>query len=157
LPHSTSTSTIPIFTGVIRGHQRYSPSQKLVIDLPRHIKYLNSQTASISSPEIPPLLRLNGNIGAMALTRRDMLITAGEDLTGYAFNNDELLWEAVQAPGSNAAFLYPEGNKRLAMIGDSVLKPIILDDLRPRNMTIGKDKHRYSVRCPHILWVHILK
>ncbi|KFY02952.1 hypothetical protein O988_01770 [Pseudogymnoascus sp. VKM F-3808] len=73
----------------------------------------------------------------MALTRRDMLITAGEDLTGYAFNNDELLWEAVQAPGSNAAFLYPEGNKRLAMIGDSVLKPIILDDLRPRNMTIG--------------------
>ncbi|KFX86881.1 hypothetical protein V490_08759 [Pseudogymnoascus sp. VKM F-3557] len=73
----------------------------------------------------------------MALTRREMLITAGELLIGYTFKNDELLWEAVQAPGSNTAFLYAEGNKRLAMVGVSVLKLIILDDLRPRNMTIG--------------------
>ncbi|KFY32893.1 hypothetical protein V495_08635 [Pseudogymnoascus sp. VKM F-4514 (FW-929)] len=73
----------------------------------------------------------------MALTRRDTLITAGEGLTGYTFSNDELLWEAVQAPGSNTAFLYPEGNKRLAMIGGAVLKLTVLDDLRPRNMTIG--------------------
>ncbi|KFY46875.1 hypothetical protein V494_00285 [Pseudogymnoascus sp. VKM F-4513 (FW-928)] len=73
----------------------------------------------------------------MSLTQRETLIAAAEILTGYIFNDDESLWEALQAPGSNAAFLYPEGNKRLAMIGDVVLKLIILDDLRTRNMARG--------------------
>ncbi|KFY16796.1 hypothetical protein V492_01089 [Pseudogymnoascus sp. VKM F-4246] len=73
----------------------------------------------------------------MALTQRDTLIAAAEILTGYIFNDDESLWEALQARGSNAVFLYSEGNKRLAMIGDVVLKLIILDDLRTRNMARG--------------------
>ncbi|KFY10672.1 hypothetical protein V491_07530 [Pseudogymnoascus sp. VKM F-3775] len=53
------------------------------------------------------------------------------------FNDDELLWEAVQASGSNVAHIYPEGNKRLAMIGDVVLKLVVLEDLRPQNMNRG--------------------
>ncbi|KFY83837.1 hypothetical protein V500_09875 [Pseudogymnoascus sp. VKM F-4518 (FW-2643)] len=73
----------------------------------------------------------------MVLTKRDISIATGESLTGYTFNDAELLWEAEQASGSSAAFLYPEGNKRLAMIGDVVLKLVVLLDLRPRNMPKG--------------------
>ncbi|OBT63704.1 hypothetical protein VE03_06134 [Pseudogymnoascus sp. 23342-1-I1] len=73
----------------------------------------------------------------MAFTRQEALITAGEILTGYMFNDKELLWEAEQASGSNIAYRYPEGNKRLAMIGDVVLKLVVLDDLRSRNIPRG--------------------
>ncbi|KFY31752.1 hypothetical protein V493_00834 [Pseudogymnoascus sp. VKM F-4281 (FW-2241)] len=72
----------------------------------------------------------------MALNRQ-MLIDAGETITGYTFNIAELLWESEQASGSNAAYLYPEGNKRLAMIGDAVSKLAILGDLRARNIPRG--------------------
>lgn len=79
----------------------------------------------------------------MVLTTRETTTTAGQVLTGYMFNDDELLWEAAQASGSNVAHIYPEGNKRLAMIGDVVLKLIVLEDLRPRNMNRGMDNHSY--------------
>lgn len=93
----------------------------------------------------------------MVLTKRDISIAVGESLTGYTFNDAELLWEAEQASGSNAAFLYPEGNKRLAMIGDVVLKLVVLLDLRPRNMPKGKDKHSYTANCPYLPPIHVLR
>lgn len=80
----------------------------------------------------------------MGSTRRETAITTGQILTGYMFNDDELLWEAVQASGSNVAHIYPEGNKRLAMIGDVVLKLVVLEDLRPQNMNRGMDNHSYT-------------
>lgn len=85
----------------------------------------------------------------MVFPTRETLIAAGEALTGYTFNNAELLWEAEQASGSNAAYLYPEGNKRLALIGDAVLRLVVLDDLRPQNMTRGKDKHTHGHHSPY--------
>lgn len=85
-----------------------------------------------------------------------MLIDAGETITGYNFNIAELLWESLQASGSNAAYLYPEGNKRLAMIGDAVFKVAILGDLRTRNIPRRKDKHIYSVHCPYLPSVRML-
>ncbi|OBT74343.1 hypothetical protein VF21_06888 [Pseudogymnoascus sp. 05NY08] len=73
----------------------------------------------------------------MAFNDRETLITAGEVLTGHMFIDTELLWEAVQASGSNMAYMYPEENKRLAMIGDAALKLAILDALRSRNLPRG--------------------
>lgn len=93
----------------------------------------------------------------MVLNKRDLSIAAGEALTGYTFNDAELLWEAEQASGSSAAFLYPEGNKRLAMIGDVVLKLVVLDDLRSRNMPRGKDKHSCTANCAYLLLIYMLR
>ena len=63
---------------------------------------------------------------------------------GYTFKNPQYLWEAVQAPGSvlhadevlsagtdrHSAGLqeFPNGNKRLALLGDTVLKLALLED-----------------------------
>lgn len=77
----------------------------------------------------------------MASNNRATLIAAGELLTGYLFIDSEVLWEAVQAGGSNMAYMYPEGNKRLAMIGDVVLKLALLDILRSQNIPRGEDKY----------------
>lgn len=49
-----------------------------------------------------------------------------ELIIDYTFTDPFKLWEALQAPGSPVPSIggrpIPEGNKRLAMIGDSVLK-----------------------------------
>ncbi|KFY98408.1 hypothetical protein V500_01677 [Pseudogymnoascus sp. VKM F-4518 (FW-2643)] len=58
------------------------------------------------------------------------MVSAAEDVIDYSFIDKGLLWEAIQAAGSNMAFRYPEGNKRLAMIGDAVVKIVVLEDLR---------------------------
>ena len=63
---------------------------------------------------------------------------------GYTFKNPQYLWEAVQAPGSvshpdevpipeterHSAELqkFPDGNKRLALLGDTILKLALLED-----------------------------
>ncbi|OBT56371.1 hypothetical protein VE04_03498 [Pseudogymnoascus sp. 24MN13] len=73
----------------------------------------------------------------MAFNNRTTLVTSGELLTGYMFLDSEILWEALQASGSDTAHMYPEGNKRLAMIGDAALKLAILDALRSRNLPRG--------------------
>lgn len=40
--------------------------------------------------------------------------------------------------GSNMAMRYPEGNKRLAMIGNAVLKLVVLEDLRAADLPRSK-------------------
>ncbi|KFZ19309.1 hypothetical protein V502_03722 [Pseudogymnoascus sp. VKM F-4520 (FW-2644)] len=62
--------------------------------------------------------------------RQNAMVGAAEDVIDYSFIDKELPWEAIQAAGSNMAFRYPEGNKRLAMIGDAVVKLVVLEDLR---------------------------
>ena len=63
---------------------------------------------------------------------------------GYTFKNPQYLWEAVQAPGSvshpdevpvpkterHSAELqkFPHGNKRLALLGDTILRLALLED-----------------------------
>lgn len=54
-----------------------------------------------------------------------------EGLLEYAFQDRSYLLEALHAPGSgldrvgNRAI--PDGNRRLAMLGDAVIKSVILD------------------------------
>lgn len=74
---------------------------------------------------------MNGN-------RQDAMVQAAESIIHYSFSDKELLWEALQAAGSNMSFCYPEGNKRLAMIGDAVLKLVVLEDLRATGLQRGK-------------------
>ena len=63
---------------------------------------------------------------------------------GYNFKNAQYLWEAVQAPGAivrsgevlgagterhSVGFQsFPEGNRRLAVVGDTVLKLALIED-----------------------------
>lgn len=63
---------------------------------------------------------------------------------GYKFKNAQYLWEAVQAPGSivrsgevegngtvphSAGFRrVPDGNRRLAILGDTILKLALVED-----------------------------
>ena len=76
---------------------------------------------------------------------------------GYTFKNPQYLWEAVQAPGSvlhpdevpssgtdrHSAGLpkFPDGNKRLALLGDTILKLALLEDWykgqESRGMALG--------------------
>ena len=68
-----------------------------------------------------------------------------QKLIGYKFKNAQLGWEAVQAPGSvtqagetiharsvkTTAIGFerlPDGNKRLALVGDSVLRLVLCED-----------------------------
>lgn len=55
-----------------------------------------------------------------------------EDVIGYKFKDNDIVWEALQAAGSvvrqsgNRSFR--EGNKRLAIVGDAVLKLALVED-----------------------------
>ena len=55
-----------------------------------------------------------------------------QDIIGYSFNDRLILWEALQAAGSGVSSAgtrrFPEGNKRLAIIGDVVLKLVLVDE-----------------------------
>ena len=58
-----------------------------------------------------------------------------EDIIEHTFQDRELLWEALQAPGSNE--LYPTGNRTMAVVGDTVLKLVLLEDLKATGATPG--------------------
>jgi hypothetical protein len=55
------------------------------------------------------------------------------DVAGYAFHNSTLLEEALDARGPHST----SSNERLAMIGDSRLKDVVLDDWYPTRATKG--------------------
>ncbi len=54
------------------------------------------------------------------------MISAVETLIGYHFKDSTLLVEAFQAPGVFGAL--PDGNKRLALLGDAALKLVLISD-----------------------------
>ncbi|KAF2137433.1 uncharacterized protein K452DRAFT_278680 [Aplosporella prunicola CBS 121167] len=58
-----------------------------------------------------------------------------ETIVGYRFKNPNYLWEALQAHGSHVTKIdgrfIGEGNKRLALVGDSVLRLVLLGDWYP--------------------------
>ena len=55
-----------------------------------------------------------------------------EDIIGYSFNDPLILWEALQAAGSGIRSAgdrhFADGNKRLAMLGDAILKLVLVED-----------------------------
>jgi hypothetical protein len=51
-----------------------------------------------------------------------------EALIGYRFNNQEICWEALQGKQTSG---YPNGNKRLALLGDALLRVRLVKDWFP--------------------------
>ena len=55
-----------------------------------------------------------------------------EAIIGYTFNDPLILWEALQAAGSGTCSAgtrrFADGNKRLAMLGDAILKLVLVKD-----------------------------
>lgn len=60
----------------------------------------------------------------MAMLHSTMAVEA---ILGLSMNDREILWLALQAAGSGIGG--PEGNKKLAMMGDSAMQSVLLEDL----------------------------
>ncbi len=62
----------------------------------------------------------------------DSKVQAAMTIIGYTFNDPLIVWEALNAAGSNVmragGRVFLDGNKRLALLGDSILKSALLDD-----------------------------
>ena len=63
-------------------------------------------------------------------------IEAVETLIQYKFNHSALLWEALQCPSSPNS-THPNGNKRLAIIGDTVIQLSLAEDWFSGDGTTG--------------------
>lgn len=57
---------------------------------------------------------------------------AVENIIGYNFNDPLVLWEALQAAGSTSRSAgtrrFPDGNKRMAVLGDTLLKLVLVHE-----------------------------
>jgi len=74
---------------------------------------------------------------AMALMHNMALkIARLEELTEYQFNDQQRARESLQAAGSPLAPT-SDGNKRLAMKGDAILRFLVIEDLYRANHTRG--------------------
>ena len=67
----------------------------------------------------------------MAANNMDTILQAVQDIIGYRFKERLILWEAMQAAGSNVRYAgdreFMDGNKRLAVIGDTVLQLVLAE------------------------------
>jgi hypothetical protein len=70
----------------------------------------------------------------MVLYKNDA-IAGAQTIIGHTFTNSELCWEALQA---KAAGGYTEGNKRLALVGDAVLRLLIIKSWYTTDDRTGK-------------------
>ncbi|KAL9137874.1 MAG: hypothetical protein Q9175_000901 [Cornicularia normoerica] len=68
----------------------------------------------------------------MAANNMDTVLQAVKDIIGYRFRERLILWEAMQAAGSNVRSAgdreFADGNKRLAVIGDTVLQLVLAEE-----------------------------
>lgn len=75
------------------------------------------------SAQTPPVI---------ATFTREQRLTGVENQINYKFNDQNYLWEALQAPGSGVSSagtrrLTSEGNKRLALKGDAAIKYALVE------------------------------
>ena len=65
------------------------------------------------------------------LSMTDWILHA-EAIIDYRFNDESLLWEALQSMGSGASQIrnreMSEGNKRLAVVGDAILRLVVVEE-----------------------------
>ena len=68
----------------------------------------------------------------MATTQMLNITGAVENIINYNFNDPLILWEALQAAGSTSRSAgtrrFPDGNKRLAVLGDTILKLVLVQE-----------------------------
>ena len=65
-----------------------------------------------------------------------------ENIINYHFTSHEILKQALQAAGTSVSDPSVsgdrEGNKRLALVGDALLRLVILDEWYPEGTSTGK-------------------
>lgn len=66
----------------------------------------------------------------MSAIEKSNTLQAVETILNHHFHNHELLWEALQAAGATypGEGLRPNGNKRLALVGDAALGLVLKED-----------------------------
>ncbi|KAI0863049.1 ribonuclease III domain-containing protein [Xylaria cubensis] len=110
-------------------------------------------TTTPSSPNLP-----GSNIKeAMG---RATKINMAQQILNYKFQNEDLLWEALQAPASDVAMLngrkLTQGNKGLAGVGDAVISLVIKSDCYRMDRSIGEtsqnlhkltNNHHFASKC----------
>lgn len=83
-----------------------------------------------------------------AVVRFTEMTQAVEVIISYDFKDPLILWEAIQAPGSIGNYFgrrrLPDGNKRLALLGDSVLKLVLVKEWYKGEGSRGKSP------CPRL-------
>ena len=66
----------------------------------------------------------------MATNQMSTMTRGVETIIGYNFSDPLILWEALQAAGSGVTSAgirrFPDGNKRLAVLGDTILKLVLV-------------------------------
>ena len=67
----------------------------------------------------------------MAQANRNASISGVERVIRYTFSDGSILWEALHAPGANTYDIgnrnLSNGNKRLALFGDTVFKTVLIE------------------------------
>ena len=90
-----------------------------------------------SSSQIVNMLSNGSDTGASSISLEDfsdeVTIEAVETLVQYKFHDSALLWEALHTQGPT-----PDGNKRLAIVDDSVLALALSEDWYRGKTTRGK-------------------
>lgn len=68
----------------------------------------------------------------MSTTHMSNTTSQVEVIIAYTFTDPLILWEALQAAGSTVRSAgtrrFPDGNKRLAVLGDTVLKLVLVGE-----------------------------
>ena len=77
----------------------------------------------------------------MAAALMNFNVHGAQAVINYVFNDPFILWEALNAAGSNVSSAgnrtFFDGNKRLALLGDTVLKTALVDDWYPSGQPRG--------------------
>lgn len=67
----------------------------------------------------------------MGTPQMNIAVNGAQSIIGYAFRDRFLLWEALQSAGSPVLLAggrnIPNGNKRLAVLGDTVLQLVLVE------------------------------
>ena len=67
----------------------------------------------------------------MATSQMSNMIRGVENIIDYRFTDPLILWEALQAAGSGISSAgsrrFPDGNKRLAVVGDTILELVLVE------------------------------
>ena len=69
---------------------------------------------------------------SMAMVDMSEMVRGVQSIIAYDFNDHLILWEALQAAGSCITSAgtrrFPNGNKRLAILGDTILKLVLVSE-----------------------------
>lgn len=83
-------------------------------------------------------------------------VDAVQAAIGHQFSDTSLLFEALRAADTGPAFavegriVESDGNKSLALLGDAILKQVVICDLHERGVSRGTKER--ALRFPSSLW-----